>query len=109
MNQLRKTLLAILFLMPISAFAHGEEVFATFLIQAISVVVFVIIIIAIKVNLMHKLALTCIYLLTSFAIFYLTNDWPYRENMNLINFLVALVPAAAFYIAYLVIKSLSKK
>jgi len=105
MNHLPRTLFSILFLIPVSAFAHGEEVLLTFFIQAVSIIFFLIIIIAIKVDLRRKLILTGIYFLTSFATFYLTNSWPYRENMNKINLLVALVPAIIFVIAFLALKS----
>ena len=105
MNYLQRTLLSGLLLIPISAFAHGEEVLVTFFIQAVSIIIFLVIIIAIKVDIKRKLILTGVYFLSSFATFYLTNDWPYRENMNKMNFLVAFVPATSFFITFLVLKS----
>lgn len=108
MNHLQRTLLVILFLVPINAFAHGEEVLLTFFIQGVSIIIFLIIIIAIKVDFKRKLVLTGMYFLFLFATFYLVNSWPYRENMNKINLLVALVPSIAFVITFLSTKGLQK-
>ena len=105
MNHLQRTLLSILFLIPISAVAHGQEVLMILFIQAVSVIIFLIVIFAIKVDLKRKLILAGVYFLSSFATIYFTNDWSYRENMDKINLLVALVPATAFLIAFLALKS----
>ena len=105
MNHLQRTFFAIVFFTPMCAFAHGEEVLVYFFIQAVSIILFLIIILAIKFDLKRKLILAGAYFLSSTTTFYLTNKMPYRENMNKINLLVALVPATIFFVAYLVLKS----
>jgi hypothetical protein len=104
MNHLRITLLSISLLIPLSAFAHGEEVLMTLLIQAVSVIFFLIIIFALKIDLRRKIILTGAYFLSVLAIDYMIRNWPYRENMNKINLLVAIIPPTIALITFLALK-----
>ncbi|RZJ81301.1 MAG: hypothetical protein EOO47_04740 [Flavobacterium sp.] len=105
MKHLQRTLLSVIIFTPLITFAHGQEALTTFYIATVSIIIFLIVIVAIKVDLKRKLILMGAYLLSFITIFYVTNSWYYRENMNKINLLVTLAPATVFLITFLALKS----
>ncbi|MBC8051675.1 MAG: hypothetical protein H7Y13_01280 [Sphingobacteriaceae bacterium] len=105
MNYLQRTFFFIMFLIPTSVFAHGQEVLETFFIEVVSIILFLIFIIAIRFDLKRKMVLAGAYMLSSAATLYFTNSLPYRENMNKINLMIAFVPATIFFVTFLVLKS----
>jgi hypothetical protein len=86
-------------------FAHGEEVLYTFAIQIISIIIFLILLLIIKLTYLKKFIVAIVYFLTVYIVFYLTKDIPFRENMSMINFTVSIVPLACGLLSYLILKS----
>ncbi|HTD97865.1 MAG TPA: hypothetical protein VK668_01195 [Mucilaginibacter sp.] len=105
----KEAFLAILLLIPVIVFAHGEEVLITFAIQVISIIIFLILLLVIKLTYLKKFILAVIYFLTVYLSFHFVNDIPFRENMSMINFTVAIVPLACASLAYLILKSSATK
>jgi uncharacterized membrane protein len=93
-------LLLVLVLMPSLAFAHGEEVLNIIFIQIVSVVLFGVIIAAVKINSKGKVILTCVYIISTLVIWIISGTIPYNDNMRAINFTVAIGPLLVSYLFY---------
>lgn len=100
MKNQKGILLLLILMLPAMAHAHGEEVFYTFFILLASVVIFLIIILAIRVSYTGKAVLGGSYLLATVAICGIVNTFPYRENADRINILVGVVPPLSALVAY---------
>jgi hypothetical protein len=103
MKNLKFALLSILMILPLMAFADHEEVLITVFIQAISIIIFPIVLLAVKLKVRHKVILALVYIVITVLIWIITNQIPYRDNMTIINLLIALGPFAGVAIAYLFI------
>ena len=105
----QKSILFFLFLMlPALAHAHGEEVLYTFFILLASVVIFLIVILAIRISYTGKAVLVGSYLLATAAICGIVNTLPYRENADRINILVGVVPPLSALVAYCLYRLMRK-
>lgn len=100
MSQRLKVLL-LFTLLPTWAFAHGEEVLTTVFLFVGSLLLFFVVVLVIPLPYAEKAVLTVVYLTTIGLVTYLTNDWPYRVNMTLINMLTGLAPVLTTVSAYL--------
>ncbi|MBS1520115.1 MAG: hypothetical protein JST50_03900 [Bacteroidetes bacterium] len=98
----------LLILLPIFAFASGDEGITLIYSIVASIIFFLIGLIVIKVNDSVKIILIIVYALTLFLLFWLTGDIPYRENMNTINLCFGLIPIATSLIALLILKVIKK-
>ncbi|SHM49106.1 hypothetical protein [Mucilaginibacter sp. OK098] len=108
MKNIKKALLTILLVMPLTVFAHGEEVLYTIFIQIISIVVFLIILAFITLNLKQKSILSGVYFFTVIIVFGSTSSIPYQNNMSTINFAIAFIPGIVGLMTYFLLKLNSK-
>jgi len=99
----------ILILLPIMAFASGDDVLTSFYVIGASIIFFLVVLIALKLNNSGKSILVIVYFLTLLLIFYLTSDIPYRDNMNTINLCLGLIPIAMSLVAFLILRVINKK
>jgi hypothetical protein len=104
MKNIKTILLAILIFMPFLSFAHGEEVIYTLWIEAVSILIFIVVILAINLNWKEKGILAIVYVLTTSMLLFLTNQIPYRQNMYLINWALILVPVTVTTLSYFYLK-----
>ena len=109
MNIERKAVIIIISFIPIIVSAHGEEVIYTLFLQAILILIFIVITIALKTNLKKKLILAGIFALSIIASWIITNNIPYQQNELKINLILFLVPIISFIIAFLFLKFKLKK
>jgi hypothetical protein len=99
-EKLKRTLATITFLTPLIAFAHGEEVLVTMFLEFGLLVGFISSLAFAKIRIAGKLIIGALYLSALAIVDILTRDWPYRENMALINFLVVIIPSTVFLLSY---------
>jgi hypothetical protein len=97
----RLRVLLLFTLLPIWAFAHGEEVLTTVFLFAGSLLLFFVVVLVIPLPYAEKAVLTVVYLTTIGLVTYLTTGWPYFVNMTLINLLIGLAPILTTVSAYL--------
>lgn len=114
MTKPTKTILStVLLLIPLTAFAHGEQALYPFLIDIVNLIIFLFAILTIKFTLTGKLILTTIYILTiglmtSLFLNYIKyND--YLENIELFNFIMFIIPLTLLYLSYLGLRTKFKK
>ena len=108
-KKLKRTLATLTFLTPLTAFAHGEEVLTTIFIEFGLLVVFICILAFTKIKIEGKLIIGGLYLLATYLTFNQIENFPYRQNMSLINILVALIPSTVFFVSYFGLKKQFKK
>lgn len=104
MKNLKAAVFTILLAMPLMLFAHGEEVIFTLFIQIISIIIFLIVLVFIKLNSKQKATLAGVYFLAVIVVFFATGTIPYRNNMAAINLSVTLIPATCFVLTYVLLK-----
>jgi len=92
MNQRTMGLLLLLLLLPMWAFAHGEEVLTTVFLLAGSLLLFLVGVLAVPLPYAEKGVLVAVYLVTLAVATYWANGLPYRINMALINWAIGLAP-----------------
>jgi RsiW-degrading membrane proteinase PrsW (M82 family) len=108
MHNQRWTLLFGLCLFPFFAFAHGEDVLYSLLIQLGSIFIFAIWLGSLKFKIAHKLILATSYFLTLSLVLFTTWNTPYRENKVLLNIAWTITPAFVCLTTYLFIKKRKK-
>lgn len=108
-KKLKRALATLIFLTPLTAFAHGEEVLMTIFLEFGLLVVFTLILAYVKIRIEGKLIIGGLYLLTAYLINKLFENWPYRQNMTLISLLVTLIPSTAFLVSYFGLRTRFKK
>jgi hypothetical protein len=104
MKNIKKALLCILLITPMVAVAHGEEVIYTLFIQIVSVIICLIVLISVKISATSRSIVLGIYLLSVVAVFCITNNLPFRENMLLINLSVAFIPFIVAVLTYFLLR-----
>ena len=109
LKNFKTTLLLILLIIPILCFAHGEEILIALFIQVLSIIVFIIVLFTINLNLKGKGILSIIYILTTGLFLSIINKIPYRQNMQLINWLIFIVPVIIITLSYMYLKPRFKK
>jgi hypothetical protein len=107
--KLKRTLATLTSLTPLTVFAHGEEVLVTVFLEFGLIVVFILILAYVKIRIEGKLIIGGLYLLTAYLIDKVIEDWPYRQNMTLINLLVTIIPATVFLMSYFALRKRFKK
>jgi len=106
-KNLKQALLISLLIVPLSAFAHGEEVLFVPMISIASIIIFSVTMLAIKPRFPCKIPLSIVYILSTAITYALTNLFPFRENMNVILILVGGLPVIMVIIGYLIMKKLN--
>ena len=71
--------------LPLSAFAHGEEVLITLLIPVALVIILLIVMYFVKLPLVTKGILCATFFITNIGMFFLVDKLPYRANEQFIN------------------------
>ena len=105
----KQFLLGILLTSPLNAFAHGEEVMITFLLEFVTIVIFLTILFNIKLKAKGKMILVTVYAVSAILTFRLVDNIPYKQNITLINIIVVVVPLVIVYGTYLGLKVRFKK
>ena len=100
------TLLLITFLLPFSAFAHGEEVLIPIFIQLGLILIFLLLIISLKIKVVDKLILSVVYFVTFGLMLYIFWNLPYRQNKTAIDLSISLGPTLLTLIVYIFLKRL---
>lgn len=98
MNDIRFKLLLILSVLPMFAYAHGEEALVPVFLQLLSFIVFAVLMAVIKISGRQKLKLTGIYIGITILTWCIAGIIPYGGNMVAINFLIATIPPAIILI-----------
>jgi hypothetical protein len=97
--------LLLLFLSPLTVFAHGQEVLETVFVEFVVMVIFVIGLLAIKLNVKGKLIIAAIYILTTVSTFVIINNLPYNQFRTTINIAVGIVPLTIGVLSYVGLRS----
>lgn len=109
MKKIRNGLFSILLIFPMTAFAHGEEVLLTLLLEFIVLLTFAIGLFIINLNGKGKLIIGAICIMTIVLTFIVTNRLPYNEYRTLINIIVVAVPLTVGAISYLGLRNRFQK
>jgi cell division protein FtsW (lipid II flippase) len=91
-------------LLPLCAFAHGQEVLLTLFLPIIPLVIFCLVVSGVELETFGKTVLVVIYLLTLFISFYIIRHWPYNQNADIINWIITTAPPAISFIAFLILR-----
>lgn len=109
MKNLKLALLSILMTLPLMAFADHEEVLITFFIQAISIIIFLIVLVFIKLKGRQKAILAAVYIVAVILIWVVASMVPYDANMMTINIFVTFGPLFSVTMAYFLLVSRNNK
>ena len=93
-----------MFLVPLCAFAHGEEVLLPILGQLVSILVFLILMALSKLKFRDKIILATLYLLTLCSIGYFSRNVPYIDNRAWIDLSSTFGPALTTLMGFFIIK-----
>ena len=105
-NKLKRTLAILIFFAPLTAMAHG---LSTIVLEFGLSVVFLFILVLIKMRIEGKLIIGGVYLLATYLTDNQIDNLPYRQNMTLINILVAIIPSTVFLVSYFILKKRFRK
>ncbi|WPU95494.1 hypothetical protein SNE25_08155 [Mucilaginibacter sabulilitoris] len=94
MEDIKFKLSLILSMLPVFAYAHGEEALVPVFLQLLSFIVFAALMAVIKISGRQKLKLTGIYIGITILTWCIAGIIPYGDNMVGINFLIAVIPLA---------------
>ncbi|MGV3612176.1 MAG: hypothetical protein ACO1N0_14550 [Fluviicola sp.] len=97
---MKNLLLAVLILLPLSAFAHGEEVLLSLFYDLITVIALLVFILCIKWKSSGKSILGIVLIVSAVIPFMITSDWPYRENRRLIDSLHVGIPLVSVLVTF---------
>ncbi len=103
-NHSDKLLFILLILLPIPAFAHGEEVLLTFFYDLMTLIALVIFIALVKWKSSGKILLALILIISVISIFSITVTWAYSVNRRLIEILGSGVPLVSVLSAYFIFR-----
>jgi|SRR6187397_865023 len=103
-QNLRRTLITTLLSFPLLANAHGEEVLSTFFISFACVVAFLLILYFIKESRKNKILIALSYFLAVVVVYCFTWNMPYYENMQLINWLVSVIPVIVALFCFIILR-----
>jgi hypothetical protein len=109
MEKVRNGLFSVLLLAPMTAFAHGEEVLLTLLLEVIVLLTFTIVLFMINLNAKGKLIIGAISIMTIVSTFIVANKLPYNKYQTLINTVVVAVPVTVGVISYLGLRNRFQK
>ena len=108
MKNLKKTLLTILSILPLTALGSGEGALPALYTQAISIIIFGIVLFFIKLNHKGKTILFVVYVITICLMGYFTRNMNYGEyldSMSFINACIIIIPAMTLTITYFLIRN----
>lgn len=105
-KNLKQALLTAFLVIPLGAFAHGEEVLFVPLITVILTIIFTLTMLILKPSFSCKLPLSLVYVVSTVITYALTNLFPFRENMTVIFLITACIPVIMVVIAYRIIKKI---
>lgn len=108
MTLFRIAALVALLLSPSMAFAHGEEILGTVVIDILHIIILILVLFVLKLNRIAKLLIILIYMAVVFGLNFWINSMKlsdYRESMPLINFVLFLVPFIALILPYYALKN----
>lgn len=97
-------LLTLLVLLPVSAFAHGEEVLVSLFYDLLTVIALTVFIAVIKWNSNGKLLLTIVLVISVMTTFVITGDMPYAANRVLIDTICVGVPIVSVLGTFLIFR-----
>lgn len=100
----KKILSVIVMLLPLSAFAHGEEVLVSFFYDLLTIIGLIIFIAVIKWNSNGKYLLAVVLAVSAFLTIALTGKMPYYANRTLIDTLCIGVPIVNVLSVYFIFK-----
>lgn len=100
----KKWLLTLLVLLPVSAFAHGEEVLVSFFYDLLTIIALTVFIAVIKWKSNGKLLLTIVLVVSAVTAFMSTGNLPYTANRVLIDTMCAGVPIASVLATYFIFR-----
>jgi glycerol-3-phosphate acyltransferase PlsY len=109
MNKQKVALIFGIFIFPIYASAHGEEVLLPLILQLCSILVFLFWIIVIDFRLSDKAVLTASYFLTLGLMAVVTQGLPYRENKTLLDITWITTPAVICLVTLIIMKRRKKR
>ncbi len=89
---MKNLLLTVLILLPLSAFAHGQEVLVSLFYDLITVVALIIFILCIKWKSSGKGLLALVVIVSVLIPQVIVSKWPYMENRMLIDLLCVGIP-----------------
>ena len=103
--KLNKTALnLLLFGLPLSSYASGQNVLTLIGLEIILLLVFIFLLFTLKITLRGKSILVLIFVLTHIGIYTIVGKLPYNENQILINTLIFGLPILTVIITYLLIR-----
>ena len=97
-------LIPIFFILPLTVFAHGQEILLPIFIQIISIIVFLIVLFVLKASVGDKLILFAAYALSLSLILYFTIHKPYSQNQNTVDLIWAAGPAFITLITFFILQ-----
>ena len=100
----KKWLLTLLVLLPVSAFAHGEEVLVSLFYDLLTVIALTVFIAVIKWKSNGKLLLTIVFVVSAGTAFMSTGNLPYTANRVLIDTICAGVPIVSVLGTFLIFR-----
>ena len=113
MNKSQRTVLIIFLLVPVTTFAHGEQVLIPFVIDFVNLAIFLFAILTIRLTLTGKTILTVIYVMAIGTITYwfmiYVEYLDYIESMGFTNLIIFTVPWTVYLITYLGLRTKFKR
>ncbi|MNJ90882.1 hypothetical protein D3C87_85220 [compost metagenome] len=91
-------------LLPVSAFAHGQEVLASLFYDLMIVIVLIIFIACIKWKSGGKVLLALVLVISLLIPLVITGKWPYQENKKLIDLLCVGIPLLSVLLTYFIFR-----
>jgi hypothetical protein len=108
-KDLKQALLTILLMLPMVVFAHGEEILVTVFIELLLIIIFGIILWAIKLNAKGKLIIGVVFILSTAVTLSAIDKLPYNQYMTMINIVIIVVPCTTVSLSFLGLKNRFKK
>jgi len=102
--KLKNLLFTLLILLPIPAFAHGEEVLVSLFYDLLTIVVLTIFIACLKWKSNGKILLAIVLVVSVLVPFVLTGKMPYTTNRMLIDSLCIGIPMTCVLLTYLIFR-----
>ena len=91
----KELLLSLLVLLPVSVFAHGQEVLVSLFYDLLTVIALTVFIAVIKWKSNGKLLLAIVLVVSAMTVFVITGNMPYTANRVLIDTICVGVPIAS--------------
>jgi hypothetical protein len=109
MEEIRYGLFFVIFVAPMTAYAHGEEVLLTLLLEFVVLSTFAVWLFIINLSKRGKFIFGAICIVAIVLTFMVTNSLPYNQYRILINIIIVAVPLTVGVICYLSLKERFQK